>query len=94
MTTIALRRLERALVSERAELVVRSIVADLVLRWDIARRNDAATPEATSFIRDLIDDGLLLSSGPKALNYIDLCGRDGSTPDPDRLMRILLPWHS
>ncbi len=90
----AVRRLERALVFERAELGVRSLVDDLVLRWAHASGDNVAAPEPCQFIHDLIiKEGLLLPSGPRAIAYLDLCRRDDATPDPDRLFRILLPCH-
>ena len=44
-------------------------------------------------VRGLLAEGVLLPPGPIATNYLEKCRREGSTPDPDRLMKILLPWH-
>ncbi len=89
----ALRRLERALVFERAELVVDAAIADLLIRWTNDRPEGTLVSEPTEFVRRLIFEGVLLPTGPIATNYLEKCRREGSTPDPDRLMRILLPWH-
>lgn len=88
----ALRRLERALVFERAELEVDAAVDDLVIRWTNARREGTSVSEATDFVRGLILKGVLLPTGPIAANYLEQCRWEGSTPDPDRLTKILLPW--
>ena len=89
----ALRRLERALVFERAELVVDAAVDDLLIRWTNERHEGTSVSEADEFVRGLIFEGVLLPTGPIATNYLKKCKWDGSTPDPDRLMRTLLPWH-
>ncbi len=90
----ALRRLERALVSERAELAVDAAVDELLMRWTNDRPEGTSLSEAVEFVRGLIFEGFLLPTGPIASNYLEKCRREGSTPDPDRLKRILLPWRN
>ena len=66
MMLSALRRLERALVFERAELVVDAAVDDLLIRWANARRENASISEADEFVRGLIFEGVLLPTGGRA----------------------------
>ena len=87
-----LRALERKLVFERAELGVGLTVYHLLTRWDLALHQQASTPDAIDFAADLLHEGFYLPTVPKAIKYLEECGRNGSLPDRRRLTQVLLPW--
>jgi hypothetical protein len=87
-----LRRLERALVRERAYIVVHSHVDDLVARWYAAVDRDRPLPDIDRFVIDMSKDGLYLPTFAGLHNYLDACRRDRRLPDRNTLVWVLLPW--
>ena len=87
-----LRRLERALVRERAYITVYSHVDDLLARWYAAVERDRPLPNTHQFAIDMIKDGLYLPTLAGLHNYLDACKRDGKIPNRSTLVWVLLPW--
>ena len=87
-----LRRLERALVRERAYIGVHSHVHDLLERWYAAVDRDQPLPYIDRFAIDMTKDGLYLPTFAGLHNYLDACQHDGKIPDRSTLVRVLLPW--
>ena len=87
-----LRKIERALVFERAEVVVQTTVDELLGLWEQANRRGVQPPDALDFILRIMSSGFYLPSHARAISYLDRCSSQGELPDRRRLMRILLPW--
>ena len=87
-----LRRLERALVRERAYITVYSHVDDLLERWHAAIDRDRPLPNIHQFAIDMTRDGLYLPTFAGLHNYLDACRRDRKIPDRNTLVWVLLPW--
>ena len=81
-----LRVLERALVLERAEAAVGPVVSRFVQEWDSHGPNELELP------RRLARAGFNLPTVGRAVTYLERCRRQSTPPDPDRLLRLLLPW--
>ncbi len=88
-----LRSLEKKLVVERTELAVVPLVHDLLSRWADALSDDRPAPGVLDFVIGLIQSGYCLTTGSKALTYLDTYRRINSLPDEGRLLRILMPWY-
>ena len=87
-----LRRLERALVRERAYIGVYSHVDDLLARWYAAVDRDHPLPDIDRFVLDMIKDGLYLPTFAGLDSYLEACRRDRTVPDRNTLVWVLLPW--
>ena len=87
-----LRRLERALVRERARIGVYAHVDDLIARWLAAVDRDEPPPDADRFIHEMLNDGLYLPTFANLETYLGACRRDGKIPDRGALVWLLLPW--
>ena len=92
MVRATLRNLERQLVVERAEQRVLHCVDEFLELWELSDELGQPLPESLDFIGGIIDEGFLLPTFPKVINYIDDCRADGSLLDPKVLFRKLLPW--
>ena len=86
-----LRKLERELVVERTLLSVTPAVDDLLSHWEEALYQNRPTPDPLHFTVCLIRPGPHLTTGPLALNYLDMCRRDRRLPSRRRLIEILVP---
>jgi hypothetical protein len=87
-----LRRLERALVRERARIGVYTHVDDLIARWLAAVDRDQPLPDVDRFIRGMLHDGLYLPTFSNLQNYLAACRREAKIPDHATLVWLLLPW--
>ena len=82
----ALRRLERSLVRERAELHARAVIDEFLPRWIESPDSDFSI----EFAQRLGECGMHLRF-PQALNYLIECRIERSEPDTTKLLQILLP---
>ncbi|MDA1347427.1 MAG: hypothetical protein O3A47_00930 [Chloroflexi bacterium] len=89
--THSLRRLERALVRERVDLIVTAVVNDFLDRWSRALADGWPTPPVLDFSLALSRAGVHPFRCPGVTNYLADCAREQTLPDADRLVRILLP---
>ena len=89
-----LRRLERKIVLERTVLGVQRLVDDLLRRWDMALHQDCPEPDALDFAAALVDAGFFLPTTITAISYLSECRSQHSLPDRERLLHVLMPWHS
>ena len=87
-----LRRMERRLTLERAQVQCAQLTGQLIERWTWAAANGQPLPDPLQFIRRVTLSGFYLPSGAQAANYLDDCRRDCRIPEESRLLRILLPW--
>ena len=58
----------------------------------MAESNDELPPDPHRLIQGLVRSGLRLPSFPSANNFLYDCRRKSIGPDPERLVRVLLPW--
>jgi hypothetical protein len=86
-----LRKLERALVSERLEIGIGNHVDQLVNTWERSLREGRPLPDPLDFVRGLLHAGFYTPAGSRAINYLDDCRRKATVPDGQRLLRLLLP---
>ena len=84
--------LRRKMVRELALVRVRRMADDYCHRWFVNRSNHELPPDPHSFIRRMGQAGLRLPSFAAAYNFLDGCRRSNTNPEPQRLIRILLPW--
>ena len=89
--TSRLRVLERALVLERTATALESVVEELVERYRRASVEGRTAPDSLELLDGLREAGISMPRVPRAINYLQRCIRDGTTPDPSALFRILLP---
>ena len=88
-----LRSLEKRLVVERTELAVVPLVHDLLSRWEDAVTDNRPAPDVLDFVVRLIESGFCLTTGSKAITYLDRCRWTNSLPEEGRLLQILMPWY-
>lgn len=89
--THTLKSLERRLVLERAHIALQRVVDDFLDVWQHAIDRGCAPPSSLEFTRAMIDAGIYLLSAPVGIEYIESCHRSRSTPDRERLLKVLLP---
>ena len=87
------RPLEKKLVMERTELAVVPLVHDLLSRWEDALGHHRPTPDVLDFVAGLMRSGFCLTTGSKAVAYLDECRCNSSLPDKRRLLQVLMPWY-
>ena len=87
MSAGRVRRLERALLLERAEAIVPAIVRQYLEDWD---PDDRELPLALA-VR-LRRAGITLPGYGQARTYLENCQRRNIEPDPKHLLYALLPW--
>ena len=85
-----LRRLERALIWQRAEFGVTALVDDLMQRLEDRR----PAPSALEFCQSLVRAGLYMPAMAGVLFYLETCESLHRRPDRDKLLSLLLsrPW--
>ena len=88
---LTLRRLERVLVRERAEIVIGDLLDALLARWYRALEEGRPTPPASDFPRSVVEAGFYVHSFPVVVNYLEDCARKRVLPDEALLLRLLLP---
>ena len=81
------RKLARELAAYRLDLLSR----DLCHRWFVAQSDQKPLPGIQPFIRRVIDAGYRLLPLAAANNYLLDCRRKKTTPDPDVLLKSILP---
>ncbi len=81
------RKLARELAAYRLDLLSR----DLCHRWFVAQSDQKPLPEVQPFIRRIIDAGYRLLPLAAANNYLLDCQRKNTAPDPDVLLKSILP---
>ena len=84
--------LRRKMVHALAIVRVRRIADDYCHRWFVATSNHELPPDPQPFIRRMGKAGLRLPSFAAAHNFLNDCRRKNIDPDPERLVRVLLPW--
>ena len=87
-----LRKLQRRLVLERAQVECTRLTGELIQHWTWAHANGQPLPDPREFIRRVILSGFYLPSGAQATSYLYDCIHDCRIPEEDRLLSILLPW--
>ncbi len=85
-----LRKLERRLVAQRAELAVSPPVRELVSRWSEALSQNRPTPDTLEYMSYLIGQKICRITVPFALHYLDACRGKGVLPDEERLIDLLV----
>ena len=81
------RKLARELAAYRLDLLSR----DLCQRWFVAQSDQKPLPEIQPFIRRVMDAGYRLLPLGAANNYLLACRRKNTAPDPDALLKAILP---
>ena len=84
--------LRREMVRELALVRVRRMADDCCHRWFVNRSNHELLPDPHPFIRRMGQAGLRPPSFAAGYNFLDGCHRSNTNPEPQRLIRILLPW--
>ena len=84
--------LRRKMVHALAIVRVRRMADDYCHRWFVATSNSELPPDPHRLIQRLGRAGLRLPSFATANNFLHDCRREKTAPDPERLIRILLPW--
>ena len=88
----ALRSLERTLVKERAEIGLALVADRLLFQREQALDDGDSPPHPLELLRMLVDSGFHHATGSTALPYLERCHGDGTLPDRQRLLRLLLGW--
>ena len=84
--------LRRKMALPLAIVRVRRMASDYCHRWFVAESNHETLPDPHPFIQRMGRAGIWLPSFAAARNFLDDCRRAKTAPDPERLVRILLPW--
>ena len=84
--------LRRKMVHALSIVRVRRIAGDYCHRWFLATSNHELPPDPQPFIRGMGKAGLWFPSFAAAHNFLNDCRRKNIEPDPERLVRVLLPW--
>ncbi len=85
------RALQRKLARELAVYRLDLLSQDLCHRWFVAQSDHKPLPDIQPFIRRIIDAGYRLLPLAAANNYLLDCQRKNTAPDPEVLLKSILP---
>ena len=85
------RALQRKFARELAEYRLGLICDDLCERWFAAWSDHKPLPGIQPFIKRVTDSGYRLLPLGAANNYLERCLRKGDAPDPNVLLKTILP---
>ena len=85
------RALRRQLALPGARLILQRMADDLCLEWSCAQADGRPLPDPHAFILRTAKAGFRLPSFTAVFRYLERCRAENQPPDPQRLLRTLLP---
>ena len=87
-----IRRLERILAKELAQLAVIEHTEKLVAQWRKATDRSLPLPDPRKFLGGIIKAGYMMQHSGAVHSYLDKCARSNKLPDERIIFQALLPW--
>jgi hypothetical protein len=89
-----IRRLERYLVCQLAQVTLEPLVEDYLERWQIALDNRRMLPDPIEFAQTISDNGVPILAFTPLHAYLMGCADDWRLPDPDRIIATIVHGHA
>lgn len=89
-----IRRLERYLVCQLAQVTLEPLVEDYLERWQAALDSRRMLPDPIEFAQTISDKGVPILAFTPLHAYLTGCADDWRLPDPDRIIATIVHGHA